>query len=263
METLNLYPDLDDKALLAALGAAVERERGRTVEVLRLLGEVDERRAMLPLAYSSTFAYCVKVLGYCEYAAYLRIGAARAAREYPELLGRIERGEITLTAAGRLAPHLEPETARETLDWAAGKTTREVRRRVAALKPKPDLPDRVRRVAPEPPPSWCPAPAPAPAAPTFPAPPVRQPDRAPAQSAEDVDRVAPRSAGRSEVRFCADDAFVSLLDRARAVLWHKHPEGRLEEVLATALDDCLERRDPARRIERRRGRAAKRAAPPA
>ena len=70
---------LSDRDLLAAILRAAATERHATVELLRLLAELDERRLSLGEGCSSLFTYCTQVLRLSEHAAYHRIEAARAA----------------------------------------------------------------------------------------------------------------------------------------------------------------------------------------
>lgn len=60
--------------------------------------------------------------------------------------------------------------------------------------------------------------------------------------------------------FTADEEFHLLLERARALMRHKYPDGRLDGVLRDALKALLERKDPLIRWETRRRRRGKRAA---
>lgn len=59
---------------------------------------------------------------------------------------------------------------------------------------------------------------------------------------------------RVEFRFSADEDFLSKFRRAREVLWHKHPRGRLEDILKEAIEALLDKRDPERLIARREKR---------
>ncbi len=54
-----------------------------------------------------------------------------------------------------------------------------------------------------------------------------------------------------EFRFAAGPRFVDVVERLRAMLWHKHPEGRLEDLLYEAASDFLARRDPSREPSRK------------
>ena len=60
----------------------------------------------------------VEALNFSEAVAYLRIGVARRACEVPELLAAIRAGDLHLTDARLLVPHLTTGNAREQI--AAG-----------------------------------------------------------------------------------------------------------------------------------------------
>lgn len=79
----------------------VREERRTTVEVLRLLREIERRRVYAELGYSSLFAYCTGELGYSEGAASRRIEAMRAMREVVEIEKKIESGELSLSAVSQ------------------------------------------------------------------------------------------------------------------------------------------------------------------
>ena len=81
------------------------------------------------------FHYCVHVLHFAEGVAYKRIAVARAAREFPELLAALEQGDLHLTAASLLAPHLNRACAEEWLAAAGHKTAREIKQWIADRKP--------------------------------------------------------------------------------------------------------------------------------
>ena len=86
------------------------------------------------------FAYCTEVLHLSEAEAYLRIAAARAAREHPLLLTLLADGRLHLTAIAKLAPHLTPENREDILNRAAHRSKREIEELVAELSPCPDAP---------------------------------------------------------------------------------------------------------------------------
>ncbi|HYN05289.1 MAG TPA: hypothetical protein VE359_22760, partial [Vicinamibacteria bacterium] len=78
--------------------------------------------------------------------AYLRIAAARAAREHPVLLTLLADGRLHLTAIAKLAPHLTPENREDILKRAAHRSKREIEELVAELAPRPDAPAVVRKL---------------------------------------------------------------------------------------------------------------------
>ena len=59
--------------------------------------------------------------------------------------------------------------------------------------------------------------------------------------------------GMKELILACDEALLRKLERARAVLWHKHPAGRVEDIFAEALDFLLDKKDPERRLRRQAG----------
>jgi hypothetical protein len=84
-----------------------------------------------------------------EAEAYLRIHAARVSRQYPRIVRLLEQGALHFTAIRLLSPCLTPENHEQLLERASGKRKREIELLVAAIAPKPDIPDRTRKL-PEP-----------------------------------------------------------------------------------------------------------------
>jgi hypothetical protein len=68
--------------------------------ILSRIAEVDERKLYLEEGYSSMHAFCVGELHYSEGAAFKRIGAARAARRFPQLFDAVAEGGCTWVASG-------------------------------------------------------------------------------------------------------------------------------------------------------------------
>ncbi|MFH2204947.1 MAG: hypothetical protein ABIJ96_17700 [Elusimicrobiota bacterium] len=52
------------------------------------------------------------------------------------------------------------------------------------------------------------------------------------------------------LKFAADESLLVKLRRARELLFHKYPSGRLEFLVGQALEDLLEKRDPEHRLAR-------------
>ena len=92
------------------------------------------------------FGYCTEILHLSEAEAYLRIAAARAAREHPLLLTLLADGRLHLTAIAKLAPHLTPENREDILKRAAHRSKREIEELVAELAPRPDAPAVMRKL---------------------------------------------------------------------------------------------------------------------
>jgi hypothetical protein len=68
--------------------------------------------------------------------------------------------------------------------------------------------------------------------------------------------IMPLNADRVRVGFDASVMVMRLIDRAKQVLRHKYPEGRLEDIMQDALELLLDRKDPQRRLALKRGEIA-------
>jgi len=136
---------LTDAALLDSLQTLVSKGRAWEVELLRHLDEVERRGLHHARSYSSMFTYCTDALGFEKAAAYNRIAVARLSRRFPRVLAMLEAGQLSLTAARTLGPHLKAETADDVLDAAAGKTVDKVKQLLAERAPKPAVPTSIRK----------------------------------------------------------------------------------------------------------------------
>jgi hypothetical protein len=117
---------LSDTVLIRDLHTLIVQERDTAAAVLAHLAEVDARKLFVPLGYSSMHGYCMEELRFSEDAAYKRIQAARAAREFPILFTELAEGRLHLTAVCLLAPHLTPENAEELVRAAAHRRKSEI-----------------------------------------------------------------------------------------------------------------------------------------
>lgn len=75
----------------------VQEERNVLSKVLYHLKEIDKRKLYSDLKCAGLFEYCVKILKYSEAQASRRVSACRILEELPEILPKIEQGELTLT----------------------------------------------------------------------------------------------------------------------------------------------------------------------
>src|SRR5215472_4176313 len=114
--------ELSDAQLLESLKSLCGQGRAVLARLLAHLVEVQERRLHLEAACPSMFQFCVRRLGMSEDEACRRIHAARVTRRFPDLLLRIERGELTLSTVTVLDAALTEATYAELVDAAAGKT---------------------------------------------------------------------------------------------------------------------------------------------
>lgn len=244
---------LSDNMLLAEVKQCVGKERHAQAVFLARLAELDRRRLYAKLGFPSTFAYCTQELGFAEGSACKRIQVARTARKYPLIYSFIEAGKIHMEAVSLLSPLLTQENHEELLAKACEKTKQEVAQIVACLASKPDVPDSVRKLSrrritfagecaeigtenagsvPEPLNLLSPRP-------------TRR------------DQVAPLSEDRVKIQFTGSEQLQKKLVRAKEVLRHTFPNGRLEDVIEAALDALLDKKDPERKLVRKMGRKKK------
>jgi hypothetical protein len=195
---------LSDDQLLDSLKTVCAQSRLLLARLLAHLAEVEERRLHLKAAYSSMYDFCMRGLGMSDGEACRRIAAARLARRFPDLLVRLERGEITLSTICLLEGELTETSYDDLVTASAGKSKREVQQLIAARSPKPDVADRIERLLP----SAAPVPA----------------------------RVTPLSETRHEVRFTANDEVRKKLERAADLMRHANPKGDLAEIVERGLD---------------------------
>ena len=255
--------------LLLSLQQLVRREHALETEFIAHLGELDARSLYLEKACPSMFDYCVRVLHFAEGVAYKRICVARAARKFPELLTALENGDLHLTGASLIAPHLEPGSATRWVSMARDATSQEIRQRIADQKPSADVTTSVRRVSvasialasavkgageaalpvhvavasPESPTMGQAAALPVQvnavsresattervAIPEFPV--VPPPKRA---------RVNPLGSRRYNIRFVADQGVYDQLQELRSLLRHSIPDGDVAAILAQAVGALLD-----------------------
>jgi hypothetical protein len=84
-----------DDELLERLSALLRNSRRTEADLVAHIGEVDRRRLYARAAAPSMFAYCTQLLHLSDAEAYLRIAAARAARQHPHLLTMLGDGRFT------------------------------------------------------------------------------------------------------------------------------------------------------------------------
>src|SRR5688572_2799 len=136
---------LSDQELVSGLEALLRSQHRLTAAIILHLMEVEDRRLHLRAACSSLFAYCIE-LGFTEDEACRRINAARLARRFPATIGRLESGEISLSALSKLKPYLTDDNATELLDAARTKTVAGVEQMIATRFPKSDVPSTIRKL---------------------------------------------------------------------------------------------------------------------
>ena len=281
--SISSVSQLTDTQLMARLRQVVRSGAELMAELLAHLGEVEARRLCDREAEGTLFRYCVKVLNFTEEQAHKRIGAARAARQYPLILELVARGDLHLSAVSLLGPHLTAENHQALLQAAVRKSKREVEELVAQWFPKPDAPTRLRKLAEttgargvQPDSAMT-----GPAAATASRPPDDSPSTTPqaeSSSAVSIARVpgftlaspaappraadrasvSPLSPGRYRLQVTLTGATRDKLLRAQALMRHAQPDGDLAVVLDRALSCLVDERERRKfgrrkRVENREG----------
>lgn len=229
---------LSDDELEQRLEQTYHEERGKLADFLLCLTEFDDRRLGHRRAFGSTFDYCVKKLRMSSDEAYKRIQIIRAAKNHRALIPMIREGRLSFTAAMRIGPHLDHHV--ELLEWAVGKSSREIETRIASLSSSQT---RAREIVEFLPPS-SPAPGPAGHADRSlweTAPLEIRHDGQPILGGAQPAHPPEDPPGDWEVRlhFTASKRLFEKLERAKDLSRHKHPEARIEEIMEDALDALL------------------------
>jgi 5-methylcytosine-specific restriction endonuclease McrA len=239
---------LEDHVLLRHLTTALSQDHGTTAILLGLIAETEERKLYVPAGYSSMHPFCVKELHMSEDAAYKRIRAGRAARQFPAILPALADGRLNLSAVVLLAPHLKPDNAGELLAASAHKTNAEIELLLAERFPRPDvptflqpLPDASNELAVRPVEASDLQLAPRPMVASDPQLAVRPVAtiggvNTPAPRA----RIAPLSPGKFALQATMRQEMYEKLRYAQALLGHALPSGDVMQVLERGLDSLVE-----------------------
>lgn len=278
MSPLECLKSIPDRDLLARLSDLVRASRSRDVELIAHIGEVDARRLYAREACSSMFAYCTEVLRLSEAEAYLRITAARTARQHPMVLDMLADGRLNLSAVGRLAAHLTAANREAVLGRAIHRSKREILELVAELAPRPDatptirkLPDRRSLPVPDhvdpeagssradrspttcaanalvvraPSTRLCPDTVGGGSAAAFGAERVTRPDSRPSPVRSVA--IEPTSPGRYRVQFTADAHLRAKLERLQQLMRATDPDADIAQAIEAAVTEKLERLEASR-----------------
>ena len=263
MTTLATYMselrELSSSDLTHSIENLADEEKRRTAQVIAHLAEISGRKLHLELGCKSLHEYCVERLGLSDGCAWLRIQVSRVCLQFPRLLDDLWQGSVSLTVAGKLAPHLTEENCERLLSDCGGMTKREVEEYLVGLAPKRVVSAGVRK-----------RPAMRGTSPSSESRGDSDPfttRREPLDSRSSARASPPRSGSvepcRPEtynVRFAADKQFMDKLERAAEVAGVLNAHRNLAQVIEKALDVFLEKQDPQRRQQRCDSRQARKAA---
>jgi len=270
IEIMNLSPaQLTDDALLAEVKRLAQCERETIATLVAHLVEVEVRDLYRAEGCSTMFTYCTGVLRLTEDATYMRLQAARAARDYPEILAELASGALHLSSLRYLVPHLTTANCHVLLAASRHKSKREVEKLVRERYPLPDVPAMVRKL-PMQATQWTASeklqpmktlgegvPGKSPAS-TMPGGLLAQ------RTAEPATRpsvIAPLAVERYKVQFTASTSLHDTLRRAQDLLRHRIPDGDLSKVFELALGALIERLEKQRFAATDRPRTSRGTAP--
>jgi hypothetical protein len=128
---------LNDKTLIERVTRLAERERLVTAELVLYLAELKRREAYRELGFGSLWSYLRERLGMSEAGAGRRIKATKIILLDPEAYGLLRENRVSLSTLELLSEVATKENIKGLLARAEGKSTREVRFLVGAVKPQP------------------------------------------------------------------------------------------------------------------------------
>jgi len=135
---------MDDQKIMSNLKELSQRERKLQSLFLKYLNEVDSRMLYAKSGYSSLLSFLVEEFGYSEGSSLKRIQVARVAKKFPALYELIEKGELSLTVAMKLAPYLSHENEVTLLSECKRKSVREVEAILAKAYPRAEKNDSIK-----------------------------------------------------------------------------------------------------------------------
>src|SRR3954447_13670388 len=100
---------ISDEELVSQIASLSLEGRRLVARLIVHLIEVEDRALDKRSACSSMWTFCTERLKMSDGEASRRLNAARLVRRFPSVLGRIERGEVHLSALRQLGPHLKEE----------------------------------------------------------------------------------------------------------------------------------------------------------
>jgi len=249
---------LSSDNLLKKFSVVVSREREVIVDVIIHLSEIAKRKLHAREGFSNIHAYLQKTFLYSGGATYRRMQAVKLSARFPEVLAYLSQGKLNLTSICLIEPHVTFSNGKRIIEQVLGKTKQEIEVFLAdtfQVKPK-QMQDKMRQlpvIKKRVPVQECHS--------------ERETRRISNSAAENstenshVEKIDGRTSKenmryqtveirRVKVEFVVDEKVAKKIERAKEVLRHKFPEGKLEDIIDQALEDLLEKRDVVRKVRR-------------
>lgn len=93
--------EFSNEKLLGHLKSLRHQERALVTDILKYLIEVEARGLHLERGFPSLYAFCMEELGYSEDEAYVRIQAMRCVKAVPQIVQKIDSGELSLSVVAK------------------------------------------------------------------------------------------------------------------------------------------------------------------
>ena len=240
------HTSLSDEELVSRIASLCLEGRRLVARLIVHLIEVEDRALDKKSACSSMWEFCTERLKMSEGETSRRLNAARLVRRLPSVLGRLERGEVHVSALRQLGPYLSEENVDAVLDEAKGKTRSQLDEMIACRFPRPNAPT-VERPAVASMRTGAAGVAPLPLLANAPACPAR---------------IEPLSAAGVLVQMTMTAEGYADLKRAKELLGHCIPDGDTVKVIQRALRTLVEDLEKARRAKTSRPQASARPSKP-
>jgi hypothetical protein len=135
----------------AAMESEVQSFRAGTVRFLEILIHFDREKLYAEKGYSSLFALLTERYGFSEGQALRRINCCRAAQVYPACLDHLANGTISVCALATIQQVMTTENAEALITKINGKSIKQIRSFVEALKSVAPQAEPLPLFAPRPP----------------------------------------------------------------------------------------------------------------
>jgi len=267
----NDFSTLSTKAVLEQTKYVRSQEVKCTASLIAHLVEIVKRKAFVGEGFSSLFDYSVKALGFSESEAALRSQVTYKVIDFPELLESLKDNLISLTVAGLISAHITKENSSTLLLACQGLSKRKAEEFIVCLAPKPTFSESLRKAPVSPlriKPLWPESASQEKS--------ITQNSQSHEQSSfifrsftddktdatvrvtpESKEVLTPSTPERYNVKLSISLEQKEKLDRLGELLGKRIAAGNLEEIISFAIDCALEKKDPAKRQERRKKRLLK------
>ncbi|OGQ18480.1 MAG: hypothetical protein A3B70_02115 [Deltaproteobacteria bacterium RIFCSPHIGHO2_02_FULL_40_11] len=250
---------LTDTEVLNGFSKMVREERESIANLILHLAQIHQRRLYAQSGHPSLFSFLQKEYHYSGSAAFRRIQAAKLSLYFPEIIDLFKSEKLNLVAICLIYPHVTPKNGKMLIQAAIGKTKQEIEYFLDTQFSRIEkTQDKIRRLpviqkkitVPMPSKETCP-----PQSLSFKEAPSNLPKKVTATVAVKAsDRVESHTQvieiRRVKLECVVDEAVAKKIERAKQILRHKYPKGKLEDILNEALDLLLEKKDPQRKFQR-------------